>query len=93
MPSQNRSDDRFGDGVVRVDRATAAIADVYANSAQCGVTGLLRDPLCSLPAAVSNTPGGGTLGIVRGSSFAGAQTLTKQMSIVAVGGTVVIGGP
>jgi subtilisin family serine protease len=86
-------DNNFGDGVVRVDRATAAIADVYANSAQCGITGLLRDPLCAWSSALNSTPTGGTLGLVRGSYFAGAQTLTKPMSIVAVGGTVVIGGP
>jgi subtilisin family serine protease len=86
-------DNNFGDGVVRVDRATAAIADVYANSAQCGVTGLLRDPVCALSSALNSTPTGGTLGIVHGSHFVGAQTLTKKMSIVAVGGPVVIGGP
>jgi subtilisin family serine protease len=86
-------DNNFGDGVVRVDRATAAIADLYANSAQCGATGLLRDPLCDFVASVNGTPAGGTLGLVRGSHFAGAQTLTKQMTIVAVGGVVVIGAP
>ncbi len=88
-------DGSFGDGVVRVDRAVAAIADVYANSAQCGLsmTGRLRDPFCVLPLALVNTPTGGTLGLVRGSNFPGAQTITKTMTIIAVGGTATLGTP
>jgi subtilisin family serine protease len=85
-------DDNFGDGVVRVDRATAAIADVYVSSSQCGTLGVLRDPTCNFPGAIDNLAAGGTLGIVRGSHFL-AGTLTKTMTIVAVGGSVLIGVP
>jgi hypothetical protein len=85
-------DDNFGDGVVRVDRATAAIADVYVSSSQCGTLGVLRDPTCNFPGAIDNLAAGGTLGIVRGSHFL-AGTFTKQMTIVAVGGSVLIGVP
>ena len=86
-------DNNTGDGLVRVDRATAAIADVYANSSQCGTLGVLRDPLCNFQTALNNTPAGGTLGIVRGSNFPSAQTLAMQVTLVAVGGTVTLGSP
>lgn len=83
--------DNFGDGVVRVDRATAAIADVYAETgAACSGTGPLITPFCTLGAAVTNVSAGGTIGLVRG-NFPGPITITKASTLLSVGGTATVG--
>ena len=86
-------DDNFGAGVVRADRAIAGLADVYAHSGCINPPnpGPLIYAFCNLTDALNNTPNNGLLGIVKGSSFAGPRTITKPVTIVAVGGTVVIG--
>jgi subtilisin family serine protease len=82
-------DNDFGEGVVRVDRAVAAIANVYAeNGASCGA-GTLANPYCTLRDAINLVPAGGTIGLVRG-EFSVPTTITKPLTIVSVGGSATI---
>lgn len=87
-------DDQFGLGVVRTDRAVAGLADIYLESASsCSNEGTLSEPFCQLDSAINAVPTGGRLGIVRGSSFSldSTWTISKPITIVAVGGAVTIG--
>jgi subtilisin family serine protease len=89
-------DDSFGAGVVRVDRAVDAIANVYAdasfNGRPCPLrTGSLAYPYCNLNDAIDVAPVGGTVGLVRDNTFYGTFNLTKPMTLKAVGGVVTIG--
>jgi subtilisin family serine protease len=85
--------EQFGDGVVRVDQATAAIAEVYAETgAACPGTGTLNAPFCTLGGvggAVDRVPLGGRIGLVRG-LFAGPITIAKPLVLLSVGGTATI---
>jgi hypothetical protein len=84
-------DDDFGHGIVRVDRAVDGIADVYAESAvACGV-GTILAPYCTFSNALANVPMGGTIGLVRGSSFNESLTITTPVTLISVGGTATIG--
>ncbi len=83
-------DNDFGYGVVRVDRAVAALADVYAESGTpCG-TGTLAAPYCTVADAAANVPPGGIIGLVSG-SFPGPVTLSTPATLISVGGTAVLG--
>jgi hypothetical protein len=82
-------DEDFGEGVVRVDRAVAAIANVYAeNRTLCG-SGTLANPHCNLGDAINHVPTGGTIGLVRG-VFILPTTIVKPITIISVGGTATI---
>lgn len=90
-------DPEFGSGLVRVDRAVAGIADRYAEvGGTCsrdpeGLTGTVLHPHCDLSIALARSGNGEVVGIVRGSSYGGAQTITKPVTLVAVGGPVTLG--
>ncbi len=84
-------DDDFGHGVVRADRAVIGIADVYAESGVTCGSGTLLSPYCTLDEALTNVPEGGTVGLLKNSSFNGPRTITKACSIVPVGGVATIG--
>ncbi len=86
-------DNNFGEGVVRVDRAVAAIADVYAERSDfCGSLGTLNTPYCNLSRAINNVPTGGTIGLVSGPSFNAPITISKPSTLISVGGTARVGG-
>jgi len=86
-------DESFGFGLVRADRAVAAVADVYAETPPPVVRqGTLWAPY-TLTEAIANVPPGGTIGLVRTLTgpFSGPLTITKACTLVAVGGVATIG--
>jgi subtilisin family serine protease len=91
-------DDSFGYGVVRADRALAALADKYAESDQtvCAYPGpqgigTLLYPHCTVSQTVSAAPANGVAGLVRGARFTEALTITKAITLISVGGIATIG--
>jgi subtilisin family serine protease len=86
-------DTTFGHGVVRVDRAVAGIADRYVDAgANCGSSqGTLVRPDCSLVNTMNTAPNGWSIGILRGNTYPGARTLSKPMTLKAIGGPVIFG--
>lgn len=91
-------DDSFGSGVVRADRAMAALADKYSESDQavCAFpgpqgAGTLLYPHCTVSQAVSSAPVNGTVGLVSGALFTEALTINKAITLISVGGVATIG--
>lgn len=91
-------DDSFGSGVVRADRALAALADKYSESdgPMCAFpgpqgTGTLLYPHCTVSQAVSAAPTNGIVGLVSGTQFTEALTIDKPITLISVGGVATIG--
>ncbi|HOP08383.1 MAG TPA: S8 family serine peptidase [candidate division Zixibacteria bacterium] len=90
------NDDYFGQGIPQLGYAVDCLSDIYAENR--GVIlplpfgpGTLFWPLRSIELAVEKVPQGGKIGLVRGSSFDEIITINKPCTIVAVGGSAVIG--
>lgn len=84
-------DDDYGWGLVRVDRAVEAIADVYVENGAAGSgTGTLLEPLTNVVAALDAVPAEGTVGFVKG-TFSGSLTITNPCRLISVGGLASIG--
>lgn len=89
-------DKSFGNGLVRVDRAVAGIADVYVQLNPLGGSGsgILRSPIHDLDRALGQIADHETIGLksdVFSRVIFNGKTISKPCTIISVGGTATIG--
>lgn len=90
-------DDNFGYGVIRVDRAARAVADVYVRQAPDFVCNNITPkadggpslPYCNLSRALIHWPHN-TVGLIAGEPFEVPTTISEPVTLISVGGVATL---